>query len=59
MVERVTYLGWEVRIELVLGDGSPVQAQLPRDEAEQLELVRGDVVWLKGGRSHAYEPLTQ
>jgi sulfate transport system ATP-binding protein len=54
MVERVTYLGWEVRIELVLGDGSPVQAQLPRDEAEQLELVRGDVVWLKGGRSHAF-----
>jgi sulfate transport system ATP-binding protein len=54
MVERVAYLGWEVRIDLVLGDGSAVQAQLQRDDAEQLELVRGDVVWIRAARSHAF-----
>jgi sulfate transport system ATP-binding protein len=54
MVERVAHLGWEVRIDLVLGDGSAVQAQLQRDDAEQLELVRGDVVWIRAARSHAF-----
>jgi sulfate transport system ATP-binding protein len=54
MVERITYLGFETRIDLVLGDGSAVRAQLPRDEAEQLELARGDVVWVRASRSHAF-----
>jgi sulfate transport system ATP-binding protein len=54
MVERITYLGFETRVDLLLRDGSEVRAQLPRDEVEQLELARGDVVWVSASRSHAF-----
>jgi sulfate/thiosulfate transport system ATP-binding protein len=45
-VRRVSYLGFEVRVELVLPEGEPVFAQLTRTEAAQLELSAGDIVWL-------------
>jgi sulfate/thiosulfate transport system ATP-binding protein len=45
-VTRVSHLGFEVRVELQLGDGQPVFAQLTRTEAAQLELKAGDIVWL-------------
>jgi sulfate transport system ATP-binding protein len=45
-VVRVSHLGFEVRVELQLGDGQPVFAQLTRTEAAQLELSAGDIVWL-------------
>jgi sulfate transport system ATP-binding protein len=44
MIDRVVYLGFEVRVELVRRDGTHVWAQLPRDEAERLELVQGQIV---------------
>jgi sulfate transport system ATP-binding protein len=44
MVERVVYLGFEVRVELLRHDGSHVWAQIPRDEAERLELTTGQIV---------------
>jgi sulfate transport system ATP-binding protein len=44
MIERVVYLGFEVRVELVRRDGSHVWAQVPRDQAEQLELRQGQIV---------------
>jgi sulfate transport system ATP-binding protein len=48
-VTRVIHLGFEVRVELELaGDGS-VAAQLTRHEAEQLELVEGDIVYVRPG----------
>jgi sulfate transport system ATP-binding protein len=47
MVARVTHLGFEVRVELELGDGSPLTAQVTRSEAEELELDRGDIVYLR------------
>ena len=31
MIERVVYLGFEVRVELLRRDGSRVWAQVPRD----------------------------
>jgi sulfate transport system ATP-binding protein len=46
MVVRVVHLGFEVRVELELGDGSPLDVQLTRDEAAGLELVGGDIVWV-------------
>jgi sulfate/thiosulfate transport system ATP-binding protein len=46
MVDRVVYLGFEVRTELVLGDGSPLAVQLTRDDAVALELAAGDIVWV-------------
>ena len=44
MIQRVVYLGFEVRVELVRRDGSHVWAQVPRDEAERLELTEGQIV---------------
>jgi sulfate transport system ATP-binding protein len=46
MVDRVVYLGFEVRVELALADGSPLAVQLTRDEAVALELAAGDIVWV-------------
>ena len=54
MVERVVHLGFEVRVELLLDDGRQVTAQLSRDEAEQLELDRGQIVYVKAARSKAF-----
>ena len=45
-VTRVSHLGFEVRVDLQLGDGQPVFAQLTSYEAAQLELTEGDIVWL-------------
>ena len=50
VVERVTRLGFEVRVELALGDGNPLVAQLTRAEAEGLELRTGDIVHVRSER---------
>jgi sulfate transport system ATP-binding protein len=47
MVGRVVHLGFEVRVELTLPDGQPLSVQLTRDEATQLELRRGDIVYVR------------
>jgi sulfate transport system ATP-binding protein len=47
MVARVVHLGFEVRVELVLDGGEPLTAQLTRDEAAELELEVGDIVWVR------------
>jgi sulfate transport system ATP-binding protein len=46
-VARVVHLGFEVRAELVLGDGEEVGVQLPRAEADELELAIGDIVHVR------------
>ena len=46
MVDRVVHLGFEVRVELVLGDGTPLPVQLTRDDTAALELAPGDIVWV-------------
>jgi sulfate transport system ATP-binding protein len=55
MVERVTHLGFEVRAELVRDDGTPVSVQLTRDEAERLELERGQIVYVRPIRVRHFE----
>ena len=47
VVTRVTLLGFEVRVELMLTSGATVPAQLTREEADALELKSGDIVWLR------------
>jgi sulfate transport system ATP-binding protein len=47
LVERVAYLGFEVRAQLALGDGRRFDAQLTRDEAERLELAPGQIVYAR------------
>jgi sulfate transport system ATP-binding protein len=47
MIERVARVGFEVRVEAVLGDGSAVPILTTRDQADELELRAGQLVWLR------------
>jgi sulfate transport system ATP-binding protein len=54
LVERVAKVGFEVRIETVLGDGTPVPILATRQEAEELELRSGQIVWLRVHRAREF-----
>jgi sulfate transport system ATP-binding protein len=54
MVERLVHLGFEVRAELLLGDGQRVWAQLSREGAEELELARGQIVFVRPSRTRQF-----
>jgi len=47
MVSRVIHLGFEVRVEVQQPDGHRVDAQITRDQAAQLELEAGDIVYVR------------
>jgi sulfate transport system ATP-binding protein len=47
MVLRVVHLGFEVRLELELAGGEIARAQLTRGQTEELELSRGDIVYVR------------
>jgi sulfate/thiosulfate transport system ATP-binding protein len=53
-VERVVHLGFEVRAELVLDDGRRVSAQVTRNEADELELREGQIVFVRPSRTHVF-----
>ncbi len=46
MVARVVHLGFEVRVDLLDGNGRSLSAQLTRDEEAELELERGQIVFV-------------
>jgi sulfate/thiosulfate transport system ATP-binding protein len=46
VVERITHLGFEVRVDLRMGDGGATWVQLSRGTAAELHLTRGDPVWV-------------
>ncbi len=54
MVERVVYLGFEVRIELRRGDGAHFWAQLSTGQAERLELMAGQTVFARAQRTRDF-----
>ena len=54
MIERVIHLGFEVRVDLVREDGEPISVQLTRDEAERLELDRGQIVYVRPTRETTF-----
>ena len=56
MIDRVVYLGFEVRVELTRRDGSKVSVQVPRDEAERLELSDGQIVYARASRERVFDP---
>jgi sulfate/thiosulfate transport system ATP-binding protein len=47
LVQRIVTLGFEVRVELVLSDGTEVWAQLTRSELQRLELREGQIAYLR------------
>ena len=55
-VQRVIHLGFEVRIELLASDGRRLWAQLTREEAEELELLEGQIVHARANRQMAVAP---
>lgn len=50
LITRVAHVGFEVRLDLTLGDGEPVRVQTTRSRAEELELAPGQIVHLRHSR---------
>jgi sulfate transport system ATP-binding protein len=44
-IERIAVLGADVRVDLVEGSGERLTARLRREQLEDLELDRGEIVW--------------
>jgi len=57
-VERVLHLGFEVRCELVRDDGESISVQLTRDQAQTLELERGQIVYVRPVREQRFETVS-
>ena len=55
IIDRIVNLGFEVRLELTLGDGSPLLAQLTREQIEQLELGEGQIVYVTPSRARVFD----
>jgi sulfate transport system ATP-binding protein len=55
MIDRIIHLGFEVRIELTVHDGSNVHVQLTQPQLEELELTEGQIVWVKTSRKTKFE----
>jgi len=53
-VERIVRLGFETRVDLVRDDGQHLHAQLTRDECEELELSRGDIIYVRTKRAKSF-----
>lgn len=56
LIERIVYLGFEVRVDLSLADSQVVQAQVTREDAEMLELRRGQIVGVDLSRVASFAP---
>jgi sulfate transport system ATP-binding protein len=54
MVERLVHLGFEVRVELVRDDGEELSVQLTREQADALELERGQIVYVRPMRQTVF-----
>lgn len=59
MIERIVYLGFEVRVEFKLPDEAPIWMHLSRSQAEELELEEGQIVFVRPRRSTVFESRPQ
>ncbi len=55
MIERLVHLGFEVRVELIRDDGEQLSVQVTREQAENLELDRGQIVYVRPVRETVFE----
>jgi sulfate transport system ATP-binding protein len=55
-VERVVYLGFEVRVELELARGERVVAQATPAQADELGLHDGQTLFVRPSRTKTFEP---
>ncbi|MBK5219854.1 MAG: sulfate ABC transporter ATP-binding protein [Thermoleophilia bacterium] len=54
LVQRIVALGFEIRVEFVLGDGTEVWAQLTRGELQRLELREGQIAYLRPSQAKSF-----
>jgi sulfate transport system ATP-binding protein len=54
LVQRIVALGFEVRVEFVLADGTEVWAQLTRPELQRLELREGQIAYLRPTQAKSF-----
>jgi sulfate transport system ATP-binding protein len=54
MVQRIVALGFEIRVEFMLGDGTEVWAQLTRNELQRLELREGQIAYLRPSQAKSF-----
>jgi sulfate/thiosulfate transport system ATP-binding protein len=50
-IERIAVLGADARVDLADGDGERLAARLRREQLEDLDLMRGEIVWASAERS--------
>ena len=53
-ITRIVRLGFETRVELERADGQRLNAQLTRDEADELELRDGDIVFVRTRKERVF-----
>jgi sulfate/thiosulfate transport system ATP-binding protein len=58
LVQRIVALGFEIRVEFVLGDGTEVWAQLTRNELQRLELREGQIAYLRPSQAKSFNGST-
>ncbi len=51
-IERIAVLGADARVDLVDGAGERLTARLRREELDDLDLVRGEIVWASADGVH-------
>ena len=54
-IERITRYGFDARLELVSAEGEPLLVQVTRDRLEELELERGQIVWVVAQRDRTFD----
>src|SRR6185436_14608449 len=54
LIERIVHLGFDVRVDAVRDDGEPLSVQLTSDEAERLELMDGQIVYVTPTRATTF-----
>ncbi len=58
LVQRIVALGFEIRVEFVLADGTEVWAQLTRAELQRLELREGQIAYLRPVQAKSFNGST-
>jgi sulfate/thiosulfate transport system ATP-binding protein len=54
MIDRIVHLGFEVRVEFTLRDGTQAWSQLTREDADRLELEDGQIVYVRTGQARSF-----
>jgi sulfate transport system ATP-binding protein len=54
MIERITTLGFDAKVELLPAEGDPLTVQLTRERLDLLELERGQIVWVRAARERTF-----